>query len=208
MRQIWGLTFDWDLRKLWTAGNRRRSLDGPSARRTPAPFVRGRRRSSLRPHPGRAPLCVKSRSEYRDGYKAHIAIEPETGLVTAAALTPTNAPDGSTGVVLLADEEPGLQVLGDGAYGSGETLHALGEAKHQRAIKPWPTTRAVPGGFERTSSWTSQRRPPPPLPVTLSRSRRAELSCSAFAVRDVHSENGAPPPRPARLFVFIHTMAN
>ena len=26
----------------------------------------------------------KSRSEYRDGYKAHIAIEPETGLVTAS----------------------------------------------------------------------------------------------------------------------------
>jgi IS5 family transposase len=91
----------------------------------------------------------KSRSEYRDGYKAHIAIEPETGLVTAAALTPANAPDGSTGVVLLADEEPGLQVLGDGAYGNGETLAALVKAKHQRAIKPWPTTSAVPGGFER-----------------------------------------------------------
>ena len=91
----------------------------------------------------------KSRSEYRDGYKAHIAIEPETGLVTAAALTPANAPDGSTGVVLLADEEPGLQVLGDGAYGNGETLAALGKAKHQRAIKPWPTTPAVAGGFER-----------------------------------------------------------
>ena len=81
----------------------------------------------------------KSRSEYRDGYKAHIAIEPETGLVTATALTPANAPDGSTGVELLPDEEPGLQVLGDGAYGSGETLAALGKAKHQRAIKPFPT---------------------------------------------------------------------
>ena len=40
----------------------------------------------------------KSRSEYRDGYKAHIAVEPETGLVTAAALTPANASDGRTGV--------------------------------------------------------------------------------------------------------------
>ena len=71
----------------------------------------------------------KSRSEYRDGYKAHIAIEPETGLVTAAALTPANAPDGSTGVVLLAGEEPGLQVLGDGAYGSGETLDRTGQGQ-------------------------------------------------------------------------------
>ena len=91
----------------------------------------------------------KSVSEYRDGYKAHIAIEPETGLITAAALTPANAPDGRTGVTLLAGEEPGLQVLGDGAYGSGETLAALGQAKHRRAIKPWPMPTAIPGGFIR-----------------------------------------------------------
>ncbi len=91
----------------------------------------------------------KSRSEYRDGYKAHIAIEPETGLVTATALTPANVADGPIGVELLTDEQPGLQVLGDGAFGSGETLSALGEAKHQRAIKPWPTTSAVPDGFHR-----------------------------------------------------------
>ncbi|MGH9019800.1 MAG: transposase, partial [Acidimicrobiales bacterium] len=32
----------------------------------------------------------KSRSEYRDGYKAHLAVEPETGLVTAAKLTPAS----------------------------------------------------------------------------------------------------------------------
>ena len=53
----------------------------------------------------------KSRSEYRDGYKAHIAIEPETGLVMAAALTPANTADGPTGVALLEGEGPGLQVL-------------------------------------------------------------------------------------------------
>lgn len=91
----------------------------------------------------------KSRSEYRDGYKAHIVIEPETGLVTAAALTPANAPDGPVGVDLLAGEAPGLQVLADGAYGSGDTLAALGKAKHRRAIKPWPLSSAVPGGFGR-----------------------------------------------------------
>jgi IS5 family transposase len=91
----------------------------------------------------------KSRSEYRDGYKAHLAIEPETGLVTTCSLTPANAPDGSTGVELLAGEEPGLQVLGDGAYGTGEMLAALAQAKHRQAIKPWPMTSAVPGGFTR-----------------------------------------------------------
>ncbi len=91
----------------------------------------------------------KSRSEYRDGYKAHIAIEPETGLITAAALTPANTADGPTGVELLAGEKSGLQILADGAYGSGETLDALGKAKHRRAIKPWPMSVAIPGGFDR-----------------------------------------------------------
>jgi IS5 family transposase len=80
----------------------------------------------------------KSRSEYRDGYKAHIAIEPETGLITATALTPANAGDGPTGVGLLAREEPGLQVLADSAYGSGEVRAALGHAEHVAAIKAIP----------------------------------------------------------------------
>jgi IS5 family transposase len=91
----------------------------------------------------------KSRSEYRDGYKAHIAIEPETGLVTAAALTPANAADGSTGLTLLEREESGLQILGDGAYGTGEVLATVQAAGHSAAIKPWPSPPSVPGGFHR-----------------------------------------------------------
>jgi len=91
----------------------------------------------------------KSRSEYRDGYKAHLAVEPETGLVTAARLTPANAPDGPNGVELLEREGPGLQVLADGAYGSGDTLAALTEAGHTKAIKPFPIHTAVKGGFHR-----------------------------------------------------------
>jgi len=91
----------------------------------------------------------KSRSEYRDGYKAHLAVEPETGIVTACALTPANASDAATGVTLLAGEDPGLQVLADGAYGSGDTLAALAEAKHRSAIKPYPTSAVRPGMFRR-----------------------------------------------------------
>ena len=89
----------------------------------------------------------KSRSEYRDGYKAHIAIEPETGLVTAAALTPANASDGRTGVTLLADEEPGLQVLGDGAYGSGEIPCRTARGQPQPGHQAVPDTRCLPGGL-------------------------------------------------------------
>ena len=94
----------------------------------------------------------KSVSEYRDGYKAHLAIEPETGLVTAAALTPANAPDGKTGVTLLAGEEPGLQVLGDGAYGSGETLDALGKAGHRRPSSRGRCQRPSPAASTATTS--------------------------------------------------------
>jgi hypothetical protein len=83
----------------------------------------------------------KSRSSYRDGYKAHIAVEPDTGLITACDLTPADASDGPTGVALLADEEPGLEVLADSAYGSGDSLAALTDAKHRVLIKPWPLGR-------------------------------------------------------------------
>lgn len=83
----------------------------------------------------------KSRSVYRDGYKAHIAVEPDTGLITATALTPANVGDGPTGIELLAGEEPGLQVLADSAYGSGDVRVALDTAGHSAAIKAIPLRR-------------------------------------------------------------------
>jgi IS5 family transposase len=89
----------------------------------------------------------KSRSEYRGGYKAHVAVEPETGIITAATLTPANAADGATGVALLGKEEEGLEVLADSAYGSGEVRAALAKAKHRSVIKPIPLRPAVPAGF-------------------------------------------------------------
>lgn len=89
----------------------------------------------------------KSRSSYRDGYKAHLAVEPETGLVTAAALTPANTADGPTGVAMLDGEGAGLEVLADSAYGSGEVRVALAKRKHRAFIKPIPLRPAVPGGF-------------------------------------------------------------
>src|SRR6266568_5515588 len=89
----------------------------------------------------------KTSAHKRDGYKAHIAAEPASGLVTECALTAANVADGPTGVGLLAGEAPGLEVLGDSGYGSGATRAALRAAGHLQTIKPLPLHSAVPGGF-------------------------------------------------------------
>jgi Transposase DDE domain/Transposase domain (DUF772) len=89
----------------------------------------------------------KTSAQRRDGYKGHIATEPESGLVTECALTAANAADGPTGVGLLAGEQPGLEVLGDTHYGAGQTRAALRAAGHLQTIKPIPLQSAVPGGF-------------------------------------------------------------
>jgi IS5 family transposase len=89
----------------------------------------------------------KTNAQRRDGYKAHLAAEPETGLVTECALTAANLPDGPTGLQLLAGEAPGLEVLGDSGYGSGQTRAALRAAGHTQTIKPIPLHSATPGGF-------------------------------------------------------------
>jgi IS5 family transposase len=83
----------------------------------------------------------KSRSSYRDGYKAHVAIEPDTGIITACELTPANTGDGPVGARLLAGEDPGLDVLADSAYGSGPVRAELAERGDTAIIKPWPVPR-------------------------------------------------------------------
>ncbi len=83
----------------------------------------------------------KSRSNYRDGYKAHVAVEPDTGIITGCDLTPANTGDGPVGVTLLDGEEPGLDVLADSAYGSGPVRSELAEGGYTAVIKPWPLGR-------------------------------------------------------------------
>ena len=83
----------------------------------------------------------------RDGFKAHVAVEPETGLVTDCALTSGNTYDGVAGVPLLDREAEPVEVLGDSAYGSADTRKKLGQAGHDVTIKPIPLRQTVPGGF-------------------------------------------------------------
>jgi hypothetical protein len=94
----------------------------------------------------------KTVTRRQDGYKAHLVVEPDTGIITGAALTPASRPehaDAVVGIELLEREEPDrpLQVLGDSAYGTGEALAALEQAGQTPVIKPWPLRAAVPGGF-------------------------------------------------------------
>jgi IS5 family transposase len=88
----------------------------------------------------------KSRSSYRDGYKAHVAVEPDTGIICDCDLTPANEGDGPTGMALVATEPAGTEILADSAYGSGESLAALDAAGHKAVIKPWPLHRNPKSG--------------------------------------------------------------
>lgn len=99
----------------------------------------------------------KTRHRRQDGYKAHLVVEPDTGIITAAVLTPASGPDNSdatVGINLLDhDHDHGggggrrWEVLADSAYGSGEMLAALADAGHRAIIKPWPLRPTVEGGF-------------------------------------------------------------
>ncbi len=96
----------------------------------------------------------KTQSRQQDGYKAHIVIEPDTGLITAAELTKASGPENSDGAVgaRLIGTDPTIagihvDVLADSAYGSGEMLAALARTGHTPVIKPWPVRPAVEGGF-------------------------------------------------------------
>lgn len=86
----------------------------------------------------------------QDGFKAHLAIEPDTGLVTACKLSKASGADSSdatVGVDLLTDEPEHVDVLADSAYGSGQARATLNDAGHRAVIKPIPLRPAVPGGF-------------------------------------------------------------
>jgi hypothetical protein len=92
----------------------------------------------------------KTVHQRQDGFKAHVAVEPDTGLFTAGALTSAVGPDNheaAVGLRLLDDEPAGLEVLADSAYGTGEARAALAQAGHTAIIKPAPLRPAVPGGF-------------------------------------------------------------
>jgi Transposase DDE domain/Transposase domain (DUF772) len=108
----------------------------------------------------------KSKSARRDGFRAHVAAEPGTGLITDCEMTMA-AGDGSgdaeNGVAMAArdrsggggdqdeagggQENAGLEIYGDSHYGTGQARADYQAAGHDTVIKPVPLRPAVPGGF-------------------------------------------------------------
>ncbi|MGI8645235.1 MAG: IS1182 family transposase, partial [Nocardioides sp.] len=99
----------------------------------------------------------KTRERRQDGFKAHVVVEPDTGLTTVCELTKTNGSDNSDAAVgaelVVADptigqgDQGGIEVLGDSAYASGDMLHQLNEKQWTPLLKPWPIRPAVESGF-------------------------------------------------------------
>ena len=131
----------------------------------------------------------KTQHSYRDGFKAHLAAEPETGLVTDTDLTPGNVGDAEAAAGLVSDEPAGTEVLGDSAYGAGEFRQRLEEKEMPAFVKPPPLRPAVEGGYtlddfeidEQAATVTC----PAGVTVQLSAKRRARFgdNCRACPLR-------------------------
>src|SRR6266705_3372961 len=110
----------------------------------------------------------KSPEARRDGYRAHLAADPETGIITGEKLTRAAGTENSDPAVaeeFLAAEAgspgspaaggpgdgaaagPDLSWYGDSAYGTGDLRGAICDAGHQAVIKPRPLQAPVKGGF-------------------------------------------------------------
>jgi len=86
-----------------------------------------------------------------DGFKGHIAIDPDSEIITATAVSAPGIGDAVTAVDLLADVlttptggGESFAVYGDAAYGSGELLTHLDHATVEAKVKVQPP--AAPGG--------------------------------------------------------------
>ena len=92
----------------------------------------------------------KSPENRRDGYRAHLAACPETGIITGEQLTQAAGEENSDAAVaatlLAAGDEP-AEVYGDSAYGTEDLRAAMKQARHTAVIKPKPLMPAVESGF-------------------------------------------------------------
>ena len=107
--------------------------------------------------------CTRPRSNYRDGFKAHIGVEPDTGLITACELTAGNVGD--------AQAAPGLL--------AGETVTGRGARRLRLRLRrvPRPSRRARPHRDDQTDP-AAHRRSPTGSPSTTSRSTSTAMTAT------------------------------
>lgn len=89
-----------------------------------------------------------------DGYKGHVAVDPDSEIITDTVVSPGNAGDASVAEALIDDllegdaadtgEAGRATVYGDAAYGTGEFLDRLAEEDIDSRCKTQPPT--APGG--------------------------------------------------------------
>ena len=150
----------------------------------------------------------KSPEARRDGYRAHVAADPETGIITDEKLTRAAGQENGDPAVaaeFLAaeasetrDGDQPLAWYGDSAYGTGELREGIAAAGHRAVIKPKPVQPAVEGGFT-IDDFTADE-------------QAGTVTCPAGITRQVTAKNavifgppagtarcapGAPPPRAA-----------
>ncbi len=111
----------------------------------------------------------KSPEARRDGYRAHLAAEPDTGIITDEELTKAAGTDNSDPAVaqrfLANDNHNGdgdgdgdgeesdtdtstrREWYGDSAYGTGDLRGDIDDAGHEAVIKPKPLQSPLEGGF-------------------------------------------------------------
>jgi hypothetical protein len=133
----------------------------------------------------------------QDGFKAHLAVEPDTGLITECRLTKASGAgshDAEAGIDLLTNENTPVEVLADSAYATGEAL-ATFETGTRRWSSPGqsrPPFPAVSPSKTSVSTWTPGRRPA--RPGRAFRSVPAAPPASAAAAPDARWSHAAPLP--------------
>jgi Transposase DDE domain len=133
----------------------------------------------------------------QDGLKAHLAVEPDTGIITDCALTKANGSDNREAVVglaLLDGEDSPVTALADSAYGSGQFRAEMVERGHVDRVKPAPTHSVIPGGSpSMTSPLTTIKASWPAPPGSSVRSRPPPAWCSKPPAVTARFATAAPP---------------
>ena len=173
-----------------------------------------------------------------DGYKGHVAVDPDSELIVAATVTAGNVGDGQAVDALLADdlangEEPGgegepsaaatqspstadddagpLSVYGDSAYGAGSVLDTLEQADAQIMCKVQPPN--APGGRYAKDTFGIDLQAgtvvcPAGQTAALRAVKDGHIAHFGAACGDAHSLRGAPPPRRGARSTLASTSSN